>query len=218
MEDVFTVLEAGHREIRRMLRELENSPNSTNGANQAALARRRQMVDRLIMEHSRHESAEQESFWPAVRECMANGAQLAEQGIRQEQAAQQLMNDLRDLDPQERRFEELLRDAAREIKAHLDFEEQQVLPALRKVLDPQQAQRIGAQIAQSKRTAAEGRGRAHAAPRPGAIKGGAQSRSQNAASRQQAQKRGQQQNAANRQQEQQERGREKPKDTTGRGR
>ncbi|WP_106400338.1 hemerythrin domain-containing protein [Actinocorallia populi] len=230
MDDVFTVLENGHREIRRMLRELESSPNSANGANQAALARRRQLVDRLIMEHSQHESAEQECFWPAVRELMANGAQMAEQGVRQEQSAQQTMADLRNIDPQEQKFEEQLRTAAQEIKAHIDFEEQQVLPALRKVMDPQRAQQIGAQIAQRKQAAAEGRARPHAAPRPGALKGTAQARSSGGGSPrqqgqqgQQNQKRGQQQNQQNRHQEQeqeqeQSRGREKPKDTMGRGR
>lgn len=187
MDDVFTVLENGHREIKRMFRELESSPNSANGANQAALARRRQQVDRLIAEHSQHESAEQEYFWPAVRELMANGAQLAEQGVRQEKSAQQTMADLRNIDPQEQKFEELLRTAAQEIKAHIDFEEQQVIPALRKVMDPQRAQQMGAQIAQRKQAAAEGRGRPHAAPRPGALKGTAQARNAGGSQRQQGQ-------------------------------
>lgn len=230
MDDVFTVMENGHRDIRRMLRELESSPNSTNGANQAALARRRQMVDRLIAEHSRQESAAQECFWPAVRECMSNGERLAEQGMRQEQSAQQMMNDLRSIDPQEEKFEEMLRSAAQEAKAHMDLKEQQVLPALRKVMDPQQAQRIGQRLAQSMQAAGEGRARPHAAPRPGALKGTAQARSQGGGSQgqssqkgQKGQKRNQQQSEPGRRQDQrqdqrQDRGREKPKDTTGSGR
>ncbi|GAA2724444.1 hemerythrin domain-containing protein [Actinocorallia aurantiaca] len=228
MEDVFTALENGHREIRRMLRELESSPNSANGANQAALARRRQMVDRLIMEHSRHETAEQECFWPAVRELMANGEQLAEQGVRQEQAAQQMMGELRNIDPQEARFEEMLRNAAQDMKSHMDFEEQQVMPALRKVMDPQRAQRIGEQLMQSKQSASAGRARPHAAPRPGALKGTAQARggqNQNQGQNQGQKQRGQNQNQGQNQnrsrfqqeqeQEEQPQGRQKPKDPMG---
>lgn len=226
MDDVFTALENGHREIRRMLRELESSPNSANGANQAALARRRQMVDRLIMEHSRHETAEQECFWPAVRELMANGEQLAEQGVRQEQAAQQMMGEMRNIDPQEARFEETLRNAAQDIKSHMDFEEQQVMPALRKVMDPQRAQRIGEQLMQSKQAASAGRARPHAAPRPGALKGAAQARGgQNQNQNQNQNQRGQKQNQKQNQgqnrlpqeqgQGEQQQSRQKPKDTMG---
>ncbi|MEO3787720.1 hemerythrin domain-containing protein [Actinocorallia sp. B10E7] len=221
MDDVFTALENGHREIRRMLRELESSPNSTNGANQAALARRRQMVDRLIMEHSRHEAAEQECFWPAVRELMANGDQLAEQCIRQEQSAQRMMNELRGLDPQEAKFEEMLRNAAQDVKSHMEFKEQQVLPSLRKVMDPQRAQRIGEQMMQSKQAASAGRAQPHAAPRPGQLKGTAQAKGGKSQKQPQQRGQGQKQGQNRHQQEQeqeQEQSRQKPRDTMGRGR
>ncbi|MFB4300246.1 hemerythrin domain-containing protein [Actinomadura sp. NTSP31] len=172
MTDVFTVLANDHTEVKQMLTELEAgsagaSSASVHGAD--ALELRKKMVEQLIIEESKHEAVEEEYFWPAVRELVPDGDRLADHAVGQEQAAKKVLNDLIGLDAGEARFEELLANFITDGRAHIAFEENEVWPALRRVITDERAERLGEKLEQGKKTAPT-RPHPNTPPKPGVLK------------------------------------------------
>ena len=131
MEDVFDVLAEDHEEIRQALAELEKGPTAATGATEDQLMLRKIMTEELIIEASKHEEIELTWLWPAVREHVASGEQLADRGICAELEIAALLAGLDKLDASQPEFEDLLSQFTQAGREHFDFEERQVWPRLR---------------------------------------------------------------------------------------
>src|SRR5215472_7884736 len=105
MPSVFDVLSKDHVEVKRMLAELEVGPTGVTGADQTQLTLRKRMVEELIIEESKHEAVEEMYFWPAVREHLANGDELADTGLQQEQEGKAVLDLVGKLDASQFEFE-----------------------------------------------------------------------------------------------------------------
>jgi hypothetical protein len=169
MANVFEVLDHDHEEIKRLLAELETGPPLVGVSEYQRLLARKQLVDRLITELSKHEAVEEEYFWPAVRELVPEGDRLADHAIKQEQGSKFLLNDLIDYEPSDVRYEEMLVGCINETREHIAFEEEQVWPELRLVISPQRAMELGTKIARAKRMAPT-RPHPRTPPSPGLLK------------------------------------------------
>ncbi len=109
MADVFEVLRADHGDVRLLLAALESSPGHAAGASQQVLKARKLAAERLkSIDSSRHEAAEQEYFWPAVRERLGDGSKLADEASAQEQEGLDALARLDQLEPDDDEFDELL--------------------------------------------------------------------------------------------------------------
>ena len=108
MAGVFEVLGKDHAEVKQMLARLEAGPAASSGASGSDLAQRRKMVQRLVIEESRHEAMEEIYFWPAVRDKVADGDKLAATAIEQEQEGKEVLDKLDKLDASEPEFERLV--------------------------------------------------------------------------------------------------------------
>ena len=86
MADVFEVLSADHADVKGMLTVLEESPGHEQ-ASDTVQAARQDVLDYLIIDESRHEAAEEQYFWPTVRDRLEDGAKLADGAISQESEA-----------------------------------------------------------------------------------------------------------------------------------
>ena len=93
MADVFTVLAKDHEEVKGMLAELEKGPTRATGASEEQLALRKKMAETLIIEESKHEAVEEMYFWPAVRERVPYGDEIADKATGQEQEAKEVLQD-----------------------------------------------------------------------------------------------------------------------------
>jgi hemerythrin superfamily protein len=169
MPDVYTVLGEDHAEVKRMLDELENGPTRMGGGSTAQLEDRKKLVQQLVIAESKHEAVEEEYFWPVIRDLSGDGPQLADHGTEQEQNAKLVLARLDKLDPSDGEFEELVTAIVRDGRAHIAYEEEQVWPRLRQVLNPSGAEKLGMQLLQGKDTAPT-RPHPHVPPRPGVLK------------------------------------------------
>ncbi|WP_433243944.1 hemerythrin domain-containing protein [Actinomadura nitritigenes] len=172
MADVFTVLANDHAEVKRMLTELEaGSADASEASVQGEEGRRRRaaMVERLIIEESKHEAVEEEYFWPAVRELVEDGDRLADHAVEQERSAKEALDELMRLEAGDRRFEELLANLITDGRAHIAYEETTVWPALRRVIGDERAERLGERLERAKRLAPT-RPHPHTPPKPGVLK------------------------------------------------
>jgi hemerythrin-like domain-containing protein len=153
MPDVFEVLSQDHQEVKRILTELENGPTAATGSSGNALALRKKIVQQLVIEESKHEALEEMYFWPAVRARVADGDELADTAIAQEQDGKEVLDRLDKLDPDQPEFEQLVITFIAAGREHISFEEGQVWPRLRSVLTADEARSIGDKIAAGKKTA-----------------------------------------------------------------
>jgi hypothetical protein len=169
MPDVFEVLKKDHDEVKAMLAQLEEGPKARSGATAEQLAFRKQSLDAVIIEESRHEAAEQQYFWPAVKQLGPEGERVAELGREQETEADQALSGLDKLQPDDEGFEERLTLFMGAARAHITFEEAHAWPLLRAAITVAEAQALGDQITKAKKLAPT-RPHPHVPPQPGAVK------------------------------------------------
>ena len=150
MPTAFDVLARDHEEVKRVLAELEIGPAAAAGGNSDQLALRKKMVEQLVIEGSRHEAVEEMYFWPAVRERLPDGVDLANQALAQEQEGMEILARLDKLGPDDEAFENLLAQFASRGRAHMAFEETTVWPELRDALSAAEADDLGRKLEQGK--------------------------------------------------------------------
>jgi hemerythrin-like domain-containing protein len=153
MADVFEVLLEDHDEVKAMLARLEYGPRAGTGASATELEARRRLVEDVIIEESKHEAAEQQHFWPAVRELGPEGDRIADEAMGQEHEAEQVLHQLSKLNADDEAFDELLTGFISDARAHIAFEEGHAWPLMRATLTADEAEELGAKIAQAKRVA-----------------------------------------------------------------
>jgi hemerythrin-like domain-containing protein len=153
MTDAFEVLARDHAEVKKMLTQLELGAIRQGSADTKQLAERKKLAEQLVIEESRHEAVEEMYFWPAVREHLPNGDQLADTAIGQEDEGKEVLDKLDKLDAGDPQFAKLLAEFIRAGREHIDYEETQVWPGLRATLTAKQSQEIGTKMEAGKKTA-----------------------------------------------------------------
>ena len=168
MTDVFEVLSADHADVKGMLTVLRDSPGHDKESD-AIQAARQEVADYLVMDSSRHEAAEEQYFWPVVRDRVSDGNALADKAISQEQRAKEILARLDKLNSRDEEFDRLLAEYIPAARQHIAFEETQVWPSLREALSSAEAQDLGEkiQVAEDKGPT---RPHPHTPPSPGVLK------------------------------------------------
>jgi hemerythrin-like domain-containing protein len=169
MADVFEVLGADHAEVKSMLSALEDSPGQAAGADERVLAARRAVAEQLIIASSRHEAAEEQYFWPAVRDALGNGNELADTAVAQETAAKELLARIGKAGAADAGLDQLIAEFIPAGRAHIDFEETRVWPSLREALSPARARELGEKIEDAEEHGPT-RPHPHTPPSPGLLK------------------------------------------------
>jgi hypothetical protein len=169
MADAFEILAHDHAEVKQMLTQLQLGAMRQGDAGADQLTQRKRLAEQLIIEESRHEAVEEMYFWPAVREHLPNGDELADTAIGQEDEGKEVLDELGKLDAGDPEFERLLAEFTRAGREHIDYEETQVWPELRAALTAEQSQEIGSKMEAAKKTAPT-RPHPHAPSSPGALK------------------------------------------------
>jgi hemerythrin superfamily protein len=153
MSDTFTVLSADHTEVKSMLEALDSTPGHAAGASEAVLAARKQVAEQLVIASSAHEAAEEQYFWPAVRDRLPDGNELADQAISQESQAKEILARLDKLAVADAEFDELIIEFTPVALAHIEFEETRVWPGMRRALSVEESRDLGDQITAAKEKA-----------------------------------------------------------------
>jgi Hemerythrin HHE cation binding domain len=165
MPDVFEVLGAAHRELEQMLDRMQYL---IGGAAEPTAELREQggsLAAAMISAVSQHEAAEEEYFWPAVKEKVADRDSLAADGIEQETEAKKLLAELDGMAPGNPRFIPLITQFNHAARAHIAYEERRVWPDLRAALSPSEAGQLGERIARATK-AGHTRPHPHTPPSP----------------------------------------------------
>jgi hemerythrin-like domain-containing protein len=168
MADVFEVLEADHADVKGMLTVLAESPGHAVQDDVLQTARQ-DVVDYLVMDSSRHEAAEEQYFWPTVRERVPNGNELADKAISQETKAKEILAKLDKASSRDKEFDDLIVEFIPAARQHIAFEENRVWPSLRESLSPAESEELGEKIQRAEQKGPT-RPHPHTPPSPGILK------------------------------------------------
>ncbi len=142
--DVIEAITHDHREVEQMFAQFEQTTDPQQ---------RKDICERAIIELVRHSVGEEEYVYPVARRVIPDGDRIIEHEISEHAQAEKLMNDLDGLDPDHPRFEPVVRELMAAIREHVQEEESEVLPQLRRHVDPDALTKLGEQFASAKKTA-----------------------------------------------------------------
>jgi hemerythrin-like domain-containing protein len=151
--DALEFLRRDHAQLLDLLDRLDDGVCAATPADVNQVRERRDLVTEVVMAESRHETVEEQFFWPAVRRRVPDGERLAEHAVRQEQAAKHVLARLDRLSAGEPEFQRLVDKVIDDGRTHIAYEQDIVWPAVREALSQQELDDLGAQMARAKRSA-----------------------------------------------------------------
>jgi hemerythrin-like domain-containing protein len=153
MTDVFDILSSDHDAVRHMLAELEAGQTAAAGADDEQLRSRKKLAERLVIEESRHEAAEQMYVWPAVRDKVDDGNGLADRALGQEREGEETLSQIDGRDAADPEFDQAISEFSKAARQHMQFEETEVWPRLRAALTEKELELMADQYQTSKQAA-----------------------------------------------------------------
>ena len=137
------LLQQDHREVEQLFSQIEAAGGA--GPDEA--------VNEVVRELSVHAVIEEQVLYPAIREKVTGGDELADHAIEEHQEVKELLAQIErsDGDATERRS--LLARLTREVRSHVEEEEGDVLPKLQAAVGPDELRQLGEAMAQAKKMA-----------------------------------------------------------------
>ena len=158
--DVTMVLTRQHNQVRALQQQLEAAPSTRTGGTTSDFQQRKSIVDMITMHLSRHETVEEEHFWPAVRSALPDGDEWTDAALAQEQEGKELLAALGRLDGDTEEFDEHVEKLVLALRKHVAHEEQ-VFLRLREAMPAHEREKLGNKLLKaSKQAATAGMGKA----------------------------------------------------------
>jgi hemerythrin-like domain-containing protein len=146
--DVIEVLEQDHREVEQMFAELEALRATTDSD---ALSRRKDLMEQVTIELVRHSVAEEVLVYPQVEQKVDAGE--AERAKKEHAEAEETLQRLERLDPDDAAFDIELATLMREIREHIAEEEGEMFVHMRQVLSEDELRKLGTRVEAFKKVA-----------------------------------------------------------------
>jgi hemerythrin-like domain-containing protein len=147
--DALTFLREDHKSVLGMLEVLDGAP-AGSGADLSGLGT---MVTNLVIAESQHEAIEEQFFWPAVREALDDGNELADEAITQEQEGKKLLQRLNDAEPGDPDYQQALQEFVKAGREHIMYEQDVVWPRFQAAVGREELEKLGEKLEQAKKVA-----------------------------------------------------------------
>ena len=147
--DALTFLREDHKSVLGMLEVLDGAPSGAG----AELSGLRTMVTNLVITESQHEAIEEQFFWPAVREALDDGDQLADEAIAQEQDGKKMLQRLEDGEPGDPDYQQALQDFVKAGREHIMYEQDVVWPKFEAAMGTDEREKLGQKLEAAKKIA-----------------------------------------------------------------
>jgi len=139
--DAIKLLKQDHANVKAMFKEYEELGDR-------AFAGKKKLADKICLELTRHAAAEEEIFYPAVRQAGKENEDLVDEATVEHASAKALISQLSQMDPHDDLFDAKVKVLGEYIEHHVKEEETEMLPNAKKAgLD---LQALGEQMAARK--------------------------------------------------------------------
>lgn len=143
--DLVDLIISDHRDVEQVFAELERGGQSPD--------ERKQLVDHIIANLTRHSVAEEQLLYPTARKTLPNGDEVADHEIQEHAEAEETMKRLEQCQPDDKDFEPQLTDLMSEIRHHVEEEESSLLPQIRANCENDELIKLGEQFDKAKKVA-----------------------------------------------------------------
>ena len=122
--DAVKLLKDDHEKVKGLFRQFEKARSES---------KKKQLADEIMMELEVHSKIEEEIFYPAVREKVGEDELVAE-AVEEHHVVDVLMQEIKQLDPSDERFEAKMTVLIENVEHHIEEEEKEMLPDAKKKL------------------------------------------------------------------------------------
>jgi hemerythrin superfamily protein len=144
--DAITLLREDHRSVEKLFKSFEK-------AGERALATKGKIADDVIRQLSVHAAIEEQVFYPAVREAVADMKELVLESLEEHHIVKWVLSELDGLDPSDERFEAKMTVLIENVRHHVKEEEGELFPSVRKALGRKMLSELGEQLTAAKKVA-----------------------------------------------------------------
>jgi len=137
--DAITLLKQDHKTVEKLFKQFEKTGDN-------AVKTRRQIVDKIIEELSKHAAIEEQVFYPAVRKEVEEVADTVLEGMEEHHIVKWTLSELENLPADHERFEPKVTVLIESVRHHVEEEEGEMFPEVRKALGRKRLGEIGDQM------------------------------------------------------------------------
>ena len=144
--DAITLLKKDHKTVEQLFKRFEQ-------AGDRAYVEKRQIVDRIIEELSVHAAIEEQVFYPVARAADPDNEEIALESLEEHHVVKWLLSELVDMDPAHERFDAKVTVLIENVRHHVEEEESDFFPKVRKQLGRNELAELGDTLADAKKSA-----------------------------------------------------------------
>jgi hypothetical protein len=130
--DIYALIESDHRAVEELFAKLETEQD---------LRPRERLFEQLKAEILRHKEIEERTFYAALS-TLPEIADLVEEAMEEHVDAEELLQELDGLDPEEDEWPATLQELREEVEHHVTTEENEIFAAARQALTAEQARKL----------------------------------------------------------------------------
>jgi hemerythrin superfamily protein len=144
--DAIVLLKDDHKTVEKLFKQFEKAGDD-------AKKEKRDLVDRIIEELSVHAFIEEQIFYPVAREAVPETEDHVLESLEEHHIVKWVLQELSDLSPDDERFDAKVTVLMENVRHHVEEEEQDWFPEVRKGLGRKKLQELGAQLEKAKKKA-----------------------------------------------------------------
>jgi hemerythrin superfamily protein len=144
--DAITLLKNDHREVEKLFKRFEKAGDNAH-------VQKRDIVDRIIEELSKHAAVEEQLFYPVTRATVPDVEDTALESIEEHHIVKWVLSELDGMDPTDERFDAKVTVLIENVRHHVEEEEEDYFPKVRDELGRKALAHLGEAMEQAKTTA-----------------------------------------------------------------
>lgn len=142
--DIVEVLTHDHREVEKLFDQIERTTDP---------AKRRELTDSVTIELIRHAVAEEQYLYPATRQYLPDGDELADKEIGEHSEVEEALKSLEAMDAEDPEFMYRFREMGNSVRQHLKEEEEDLFPRLQHHATAEALRDLGEKVERAKKMA-----------------------------------------------------------------
>jgi hemerythrin superfamily protein len=143
--DAIVLLKDDHKTVEKLFKEFERLHKS-EGSPEA----KKRIVDEVVKELTTHAYIEESIFYPTARESVPETAEHVLESVEEHHVVVWMLSELMNMDPSDERYDAKMTVLMENVRHHVEEEEQEWFPEVRKGIGRKRLQELGEQMEAAK--------------------------------------------------------------------
>jgi len=144
--DAIALLVKDHESVEKLFEKFEQT-------GPRAMRARRTLADRIVQELSVHAAIEEQILYPAIRETLPEVEDDVLEALEEHHVAKWVLSEIDAMSADHERFEAKVTVLIESVRHHVEEEEEELFPKVRKAFSAEQLEQIGEALADAKKIA-----------------------------------------------------------------